>query len=206
MIWGNKKMKKKMNKWKVAFLTLFGILLVGIIALAALIFMPVEDDRIPTANEKISGSEVRIQATAKDFENLANQFIYDATEGTTMPTKMYVDQSSITIVSRVDALGMSVPVTMEFDPTVDANGNLLLHQTSIGVGMLDIPTSTALKLVKNSGKLPNFISIQPSKEQAYIDLNAINIPITDQTTAHLAATKFDLAKDDIELTVTLPAR
>lgn len=199
-------MKKKMNKWKIAFLTLFGIILLGVIALAALIFMPVEDDRLPTATDKISGSEVKIQATAKDFENLANQFIYDATESTTMPTKMYVDQSSITIVSRVDALGMSVPVTMEFDPTVDERGNLLLHQTSVGVGMLDIPTSTALKLVKNSGKLPNFISIQPSKEQAYIDLSAINIPITNQTTAHLTATKFDLAKDDIELTVTLPAR
>ncbi|WP_010285973.1 YpmS family protein [Kurthia massiliensis] len=193
-----------MNKWKIAFFTLLALIVIGFIALFIMITSKPEDQAIPTNFKSITGSEVTVQATADDFETLANHFISDATQDTQMPVKMYVDQD-ITLTSKVSVLGATLPVTMDFDPEIDKNGNLMLELSNIAVGILDIPTKTALKLVKDTGKLPNFITIQPNDNQAYINLNEINVPVSEGTNAHLRATKFDLTKDEIELKVIIPS-
>lgn len=192
------------NKWKIAFFGLLALMVIAAVALFIVVTSKTDDQAIPKNFKSITGSEVTVKATADDFETLANHFISDATEDTQLPVKMYVDKD-ITLTSKVSVLGATLPVTMDFDPEIDQHGNLSLKLTNIAVGMLDIPTKTALKLVKDTGKLPNFITIQPNDNQAYINLNAINIPVSEGTKAHLRATKFDLEEDEIELKVIIPS-
>lgn len=192
------------NKWKIAFFTLLALIVIAAVSLFIVVTSKTDDQPIPKNFKSITGSEITVKATADDFETLANHFISDATEDTQLPVKMYVDRD-ITLTSKVSVLGATLPVTMDFDPEIDKHGNLSLKLTSIAVGMLDIPTKTALKLVKDTGKLPNFITIQPNENQAYINLNEINVPVSEGTNAHLRATKFDLEKDQIELKVIIPS-
>lgn len=193
------------NKWKVAFFGLLALIIMAFVALFVVVTSSSEDQAIPKNLTQIDGSEVTVNATANDFETLANHFISDATADTQMPMKMFVDKD-ITLTSKVSVLGATLPVTMDFEPSIDDKGNLILEQTSIEIGRLNIPPTTALKLVKDSGKLPDFITIQPSKNQAYINLNAIRIPISKKVDAHLRATKFDLTNDEIELKVIIPSK
>lgn len=193
------------NKWKLAFFTLLALIIIALVVLFVMVTSSNEDQAIPTNLNQINGSEVTVKATADDFETLANHFISDATADTQMPMKMFVDKD-ITLTSKVSVLGATLPVTMDFDPSIDDKGNLILKQTSIAIGRLDIPTQTALKLVKDSGKLPDFITIQPSENQAYINLNAIEVPVSKGTDAYVRATKFDLNNDEIELKVIIPSK
>lgn len=191
-----------MNKWKVLFLALLTIVVLGIVSIFVLVFTGNTDMKKPTPTAH-KGNEFSISTKPQDFENLANKFIFDATEGSKVQVEMAIDDD-VKITSNVDALGVNIPITLDFDPEIDEHGNLLLHQTNVSVGKLNIPAQTALKLVRDSADLPDFLTIQPSEKTAYIDLTAIDIPLGDLAEGHIKAKTFDLKNDNIELQLIIP--
>lgn len=191
-----------MNKWKISFFTLLAIVVLGLIAAVVLVFSGNTNMPKPTAQTH-EGDHFTMETTPKAFQNVANTLVADAMEGSPLQASLLIDDD-VKIKSNIKALGVTVPVTLGFDPEIDDAGNLLLHQSSVTVGLLDLPAQTALKLVRDSGQLPEWITIQPSEKTAYIDLSAIEIPINSTDKAFVKAKKFDLTSNEIELDVIVP--
>jgi uncharacterized protein YpmS len=82
---------------------------------------------------------------------------------------------------------------------VQEDGNLLLVQKSVEVGMLDIPPESALKLLRDSVNLPKFMDVLPAEEQVLLKLT--EIPLDGGISVQ--ATSFNLEEDDIRLRVTI---
>ncbi|GEK34178.1 YpmS family protein [Kurthia sibirica] len=189
------------NKWKVAFISLATAVLVILILVTTLLFSGGKNMAKPEPKVH-NGSVVTITTKPIDFEKMANKMIGNATNGSALQAYIKVDDD-VKIKSNVEALGVNVPITLDFEPEVDDQGNIILHQTNVTVGLLDLPAQAALKLLRDSNKLPDWITVQPSDKTAYMDLSAVELPIGSEN-AHLQAKEFDLTNNKIVLDIIVP--
>ncbi|WP_150284608.1 YpmS family protein [Rummeliibacillus sp. TYF-LIM-RU47] len=193
-----------MNKWKIAFLLLLTLVIVAIVSFFYLITRPIDTTPNPTVKQLPNGSHLEVQTTKKDFENMANRLIESSMKTSKIPVTMEVDQD-VTLNSTLTVFEMELPITMTFEPSLE-EGNLLLKQKTVEVGMLDIPPNTALKLLKDSVDLPSWMVIQPKEEQIYFNLTDIDIPLGENLIGHVQAKEFNLDKNRIILDVIIPTK
>ncbi|KOO48836.1 YpmS family protein [Viridibacillus arvi] len=190
-----------MNKWKIAFFFLIALMLSVIIGLFVFITKPATDTPIPETTAMPDGSKLSVQTTPADFEAIANKYIQDAMKSKSIPVHMYINEE-VSLVSELSVFGMELPITMKFDPTIDEGGNLILKQTNVEVGMLNIPPSTALKLLNDSVDLPSWMVIRPNKEEVYMGLTEIAV----LSGSRMQAKEFNLKEGKIILEVTVPVQ
>lgn len=191
-----------MNKWKVSFFTLLLVIVIAVVAVIVLVFSGNTDMAKPTPKNN-EGNRVAVTTTPAEFESMANSLIEDAMDGSALQAQLVINED-VKLKSNVTVLGVTVPITLDFDPEIDESGNLLLHQKNVTVGMLDLPAETALKLVRDSGQLPEWLTIQPSEKTAYIDLTSIDLPIGSMGEANMEAKSFDLENKKIVLDIIIP--
>ncbi|WOV88981.1 YpmS family protein [Sporosarcina oncorhynchi] len=189
-----------MNRWKIAFLGLVGLIIAGIVALVIFIESPGDSDPLPiTERYSGNGSVLSVKASRDDLEGLANTYIGKAMKGEQLPVMMRIEDDVI-LHSELIAFSFKVPINMHFDPVVLADGNLLLKQTSMEIGPLDIPPETVLKLLRDSIKLPEWMVVRPKEEEIFINL--AELPVSGNL--HVRAKTLNLAEDDIVFEVTIP--
>ena len=149
-----------------------------------------------------NGSHLKVETTPKEFEHMANQLIANSMKTSKIPVQMYVNHE-VTLQSTLTVFEMELPIVMTFEPSIE-KGNLLLKQKTVEVGMLDIPPNSALKLLKDSVDLPKWMIIQPDKEQIYLNLTEMDIPIGENLKARVEAKEFNLKENRIILDVVIP--
>lgn len=90
-----------------------------------------------------------------------------------------------------------VDFTMDFEPQVLDNGNLILKEESIKLGALKLPGEKILEFIKGSTKLPPWVEINDNEETILVKLTEYKF----QDQLFLKAESFDLEKDDIRFKV-----
>jgi uncharacterized protein YpmS len=189
-----------MNRWKIAFFTLAGLVAAAIAYLIFLIGTPTESDPLPEVEiNQPSSNYLTVRATKEDFEGIANSYIRKARRGDPLPVEMKIDDD-IVLATELTVFGYTVPFNMHFDPVVQQDGNLILKQSSVEVGNLNIAPSTVLTLLKESVKLPPWMIVRPKEEELFINLSAI--PVSGNL--RVKAKTFNLAKDEIILEILIP--
>ncbi|MBU9674810.1 YpmS family protein [Planococcus sp. CP5-4] len=189
-----------MKKWRFAFLVLLVLNLVAVIGFFLFITTPSDNFRAYQAESSPppEGNTVVVNATKADFEGIANTYIAEAMEGQPIPLRLAVTDH-VSLSTELTIFGVTLPILLTFDPVVLPDGNLLLEQRSVEVGQLDIPPESALKLLRDSVDLPEFMEVMPKEEEVL--LNLTEIPINGGVSVRAAS--FDLEEDDIRLLVTI---
>lgn len=183
-----------MNKWKVAFFTLAGSILLAVVYLFYLATAPTDEVSRPVS-EKAEGNVLLVQTTADEFEAIAKQYLADEIDKTPLPVEIEINEK-IQLFSTLTVFGVDVPISMDFDPIVE-DGNIVLKQTEVNVGKVNIPPKNVLKLMRDSIKFPSWITVIPNDEEIYVDLSRINIA----SGSRVRAKEIDLANDKILLEV-----
>lgn len=186
-----------MNKWKVAFFVLAGVI---IMALVSLVYFATADIEQASPREPIAieGNILTVETTAKEFEAIAKQYLTDAMNKSPVPVELVVDDK-IYLYSTLTLFNFEVPIQMDFSPVV-SDGNIVLEQDAVHVGNINIPPGMVLKLMADSVDFPSWITVQPNDEQIYVDLSRINIA----SGSRVRAQEIDLANDKIVLQVVIP--
>ena len=189
-----------MKKWRLAFFVLVVLNLLAIIGLLLFITTPSDDFKAYQAESSppSEGNTVVVNTTKANFEGIANTYIADAMEGQPIPLRLSVTDN-VSLSTELTVFGVTLPILLTFDPVVLPDGNLLLEQRSVEVGQLDIPPESALKLLRDSVDLPEFMEVMPKDEEVLLSLT--DIPINGGVSVR--ATSFDLEEDDIRLLVTI---
>lgn len=182
-----------MNKWKVAFFMLAGAVVFAVAGLLYLIFSPVEEVVKPKGNE-VTGSVVALETTVEEFEAIARHYVGPSLKNSPMPVDFAMDED-IQLFSTFTIFTVEVPITMNFEPIVESNGNITLQQTTMNVGKLNIPPSTVLKLLNDSVEFPDWITVNANDAQIYVDLSRINIA----NGSRVRAKEIDMKHDKIVL-------
>lgn len=183
-----------MKKWKILFIALLGINVLGAILIIAFIFQPV-DKVNPTPSEKVEGdAELTILAKKADLNVLIDKYLKKEFKNQPLNYKI-----TLTDVVRVDGtiqvFGDDINIRMTFDPIVQKNGDIVLEQQSLSVGKLQLPVRTVLRYVNNNFALPEWVTIDPKNESVYVALQQMKLESDFAVTVQ----KFDLKNDDIRV-------
>ena len=187
-----------LNKWKIAFFTLAGAIILVIALLVYLVTVPAEEVEILNPKQ-MEGNVITVQTTAKEFEAITKQYLSNVLDKSPLPVEIEMEEQ-IRLVSTLTIFSVDVPITMNFEPIVE-EGNIVLKQTSVNVGKLNIPPQTVLKLMKDSIEFPSWITVNPNDEEIYVDLSRINIA----SGSRVRAKEIDLRNDHIVLEVIVPS-
>lgn len=188
-----------MKFWKSAFFILAGLVAA---ALAGLIILISGTSASPPLPEKeldnTDGYSLELNTSRENFEGMANMYIRKAIKGA-LPIELEVNED-ILLTSELTVFSYTLPLAVHFDPIVQEDGNLILKQSSMELGHLNIPPSTVLKLLKNSVELPSWMIVRPKEEEIFIDLD--DLPVSGD--ARVKAKYVNLAEDEIILEVFIP--
>lgn len=191
-----------MKLWRLAFFISLSLNLLAVIAFFMIITIPAKGHNLTASEaspiEAGSGNSLIINVTKADFEGLANTYIQREMKNSPVPLALAVN-GDVSLSSELEIFSVPLPILLRFDPVVQPDGDLLLVQKSVEVGLLDIPPESALKLLRDSVDLPDFMSVSPKDETVLLELSEIPI---DNGVA-IRATSFNLEEDDIRLKVTI---
>ncbi|ALS78576.1 hypothetical protein AUO94_07835 [Planococcus kocurii] len=189
-----------MKKWRVAFFVLLAINVLALVGVVLFVTTPSKDFTSYEAlkNTSTEGNTVVVNATKADFEGIANTYIQEAMKDQPIPLALSVDDD-VSISTELTVFSVTLPILMKFEPLVQEDGNLLLEQKSVEVGMLDIPPEAALKLLRDSVELPEFMEVMPADEEVLLKLT--DIPLDGGISVRAAS--FNLEEDNIRLLVTI---
>lgn len=191
-----------MNKWKVAFFALAGTVLFAILLVVFLATRPVDGVNVAksSAGESESkGNVLVVQTTTKELESISKKYLKDAAKGSPLPLDFTIGDD-IQLRSTLTVFYTEIPISMNFEPIVDDKGNIILKQTGMNVGLLNIPPETTMKIMRDSVEFPSWITVNPNKAEIYIDLSRINIA----SGSRVRAKELDLPKDKILLEIIVP--
>lgn len=191
-----------MNKWKIAFFTLSGTVLFAIIFVVYLATRTVDDVNLAkgSENHESEGNVLVVQTTTKEFESISKKYLKDAAMGSPLPIDFTVGDD-IQLKSELTVFYTDIPITMNFEPIVDESGNIILKQTGMNVGLLNIPPETTMKIMRDTVEFPSWITVNPNKAEIYVDLSRVNIA----SGSRVRAKELDLPNDKILLEIIVPA-
>ncbi len=189
-----------MKKWKLAFILLLVLNMLVVIGMTLYLSTPSKDYISYQAAKSgaAAGNTVVVNTTKADFEGIANTYIQEAMKDQPIPLSLSVTDD-VSISTELSIFSVTLPILMKFEPLVQEDGNLLLEQKSVEVGMLDIPPESALKLLRDSVDLPEFMEVTPADEEVLLKLTEISL----DDGISVRATSFNLKEDDIRLLVTI---
>lgn len=191
-----------MNKWKVAFFMLASAIIIAIGFIIYWATSPLEDPPIPSTTKienPSNESTLLVETTAKDFEKLAMKYLGGELNQTEFPVE-FVINDQIQLFSELVIFGVSVPISMDFEPVVGEDGNISLKQKKVNVGSFNIPPTTVLRLMRDAIDFPEWVTIRPDAEEIFVDLSNLSVAEGSK----VKAKEIDLANDRILLEVTVP--
>jgi len=191
-----------MNKWKIAFFALAGTVLFAILLVVYLATKPIDGVIVAKSSEgesEVKGNVLVVQTTTKELESISKKYLKDAAKGSPLPLDFTIG-NDIQLRSKLTVFYTEIPITMNFDPIVDDKGNIILKQTGMNVGLLNIPPETTMKIMRDSVEFPSWITVDPNKAEIYIDLSRINIA----SGSRIRAKELNLPKDKILLEIIVP--
>ncbi|KGP74065.1 YpmS family protein [Pontibacillus yanchengensis] len=190
----------KVNKWKWLF-WLLAIINVGVIAwLVFLVYVPSNTTTIPE-DDPIQGkqAEFTLQSTTNNINEIINSYLIELSKGE--PLKYSVSlEDSVELRGTIIAFEKEIPLTMKFEPKVQQNGDLMLEQTSITLGRLQLPNRKVLDYIRDNYPMPDWVIVNPDEESIYVAFTKIKAKYG----LKVKAKAFDLEKNQIAFKVTVP--
>ncbi|HZG59262.1 MAG TPA: YpmS family protein [Anoxybacillus sp.] len=194
-------MDKTTMKWKTLFFLLLGANIVIISTLLFFILQPSDEvkkiEAVPNANV----AELTVHSSKEHLNLIINDYIKKKTKNHPLQYEIRLTDR-VHLKSKIPLFGREVDFLVTFEPKVVDNGNLKLVHPEMTLGELRLPVNYILKYLQKNASLPEGVVIHPTKSFIYVHLNEINL----NNGYRIQAKKFDLANDEIVLTLLVPIR
>lgn len=196
-----KDVQTPMNRWKIAFLVLVGI----IIASLAFIFVRITQVRepnykpVPELVAKEGTPVIAIQSNKKQVNALIDFFLSDFQKDSDITYKFYLENEAM-LNGTFEVLGYPIEFNLYFDPFVMNDGNVQLKAKSLSIGTLGLPIKEILKFVQRDYKLPSWVEVNPDDSTILLRLDQFRM----QNGLFIRAEKINLVDDDIRMNIYLP--
>ena len=176
--------------WKWLFLGLLALNLALVSVVTYRIMTPVETTSsvsLPIGKYSMTKDELDAALTgfAQDYSTDKMRF------------KVKVTNSKIVFESSYKVLGHPVPLYVYFTPVVSESGAIVLHVSELSAGTLKLPVSDALKMIKRSTNLPDYIAIDSKKGKVTLNIQSMK----NEKGIIARAQSLDLVNDRIEFDI-----
>lgn len=190
---------KSINKWKIAFIILVGIIL----GLFIFLFIRINAERepnLPVVLDEIKQSEssFQVELNKSQANAIVNDFLTDFQKDSSIKYDFILEKQALLIGNFV-FLDEKVKFYLYFTPSLENNGDVMLKATSVSIGELGLPKSELLQYVQNNYEVPDWVEVRASE-------NSIILHLSQFETAggmRITANEIDLIDDEIIFTVSL---
>ena len=179
--------------WKWLFLGLLALNLALVSVVAYRIMTPVET----TSSVSLPKGATKIGKYSMTREELALTGFAQDYSTDKMRFKVKVTNSKIVFESSYKVLGHPVPLYVYFTPVVSESGAIVLHVSELSAGTLKLPVSNALKMIKRSTNLPDYIAIDSKKGKVTLNIQSMK----NEKGITARALSLDLVNDRIEFDI-----
>jgi uncharacterized protein YpmS len=186
------------NVWKIAFLTLCGIVVLVFIILFVLFqryFPEVDESHFVQKQRTTEEATFVIQTNKERLNTLIASKIKQAPSDISYMVELL--DKNVQFRSSFQVLGQEIPVTINFKPIVVQNGDLLLEVETFSVGMLNLPVDQVLKFITNWIEMEDWIVTYPSER--IVEVKVTELRIDKNASMRFRFLTFDLEQNNIEL-------
>lgn len=189
------------NKWKAGF---FAILIFNgaiLLFLLLLIFWPVSKNEFPqsTVIDEQASSEFYIQTTKQNLNNLVNAYVEKLLEGSEHHYRILLEDD-VHLMGELPVFSSTVPLSVRFEPIEQANGDLVLQQKSISVGLLELPNKKIMEYMDRFLPMPDWVTIDPDSQEIYVAVTDMEL----QGNFDVAVQHMDLEANNITMKLVVP--
>lgn len=194
--------KKKINPWKVAFISLVAVLIGGVWFLAMRINQPREDESNLVKTEMVAGeSIVTINTQKEQLNQLIDHFLNEFLENSEVKYDFYLKNEAL-LTGEFAFFDHPLQFYLYFDPYVMEDGNVLLKAKSLSLGSLNLPISDLLGMIKRSYEFPEWVEVNTEEKTITLKLNEFKMA----TGLFIRAEKINLIDDEIRFSLYYPEK
>lgn len=191
----------KKNKWKWAFIVLVLLNVSVLLIIAVLIFWPVEQTKVPTTEHQTTqeSSEFIIRTTKKNLNELINAYMYEYLKNSKHKYSVSLEED-VQLVGELPVFSTTVPVSIRFEPLVQDNGDVVLKQKSITLGLLELPNKKVMEYMSKHLPVPQWVTINPDEEEIYVAVTQMDI----KSNFHVSVEHMDLDANNLSFKLKVP--
>ncbi|WP_407270266.1 YpmS family protein [Radiobacillus sp. PE A8.2] len=189
------------HKWKLLFFSLLSINIGIIVIICLLLFLPSATVEFPEQQdiENVAGAEFTVQSSKQNVGELVNGYLDKLLKDNDGKYTVHLDED-VELTGVVKAFQIEIPFSIRLEPIVQENGDLILRQKEISLGLLHLPNEQVLRYLKNNLPTPEWVTIDPNKEDIYMAITQMEV----KSNFKVKVQQFDLENDDISFRIKVP--
>lgn len=193
------KTKKKQN-WRSLFFLLLGLNVVFLLIFLFILFWPLPSPNINISTHEgfESRAEFNIQSSKQDINQIVNDYLDEVMRGNNIQLSLNIDED-VHLFGSITAFGTDVPISIKMDPIVQENGDLVLKQNEMSLGLLNLPRDRMIHYIGAQMDAPDWLYFDSANEQIYIAVTEIN----RDGQFHMSVKDIDLSKDIIDFNINI---
>lgn len=163
-------------RWRKLFFSLLILNILVLVTIIALVFWPVDSTEINYKDQVTSqdSSEFVVRTTKKNLNELVNAYIEKLTEGTKHSYRIELDED-VHLLGELPVFSTTVPLSVHLVPFVQDNGDVILKQKSISVGLLQLPNKKIMEYMEKFLPMPKWVTIDAKEEEIYVAVTDMDI-------------------------------
>ncbi|MBU5466007.1 YpmS family protein [Virgibacillus sp. MSJ-26] len=191
---------KKMS-WKRLFYILLTVNVAVVIVLFALIFWPVPEKDLPKQTETTEqrSSEFVIRTTKENLNELMNAYLSEWLKNTDHQYRVSLEDD-VHLIGELPVFSSTVPLSVHLEPIVQDNGDVVLKQKSISLGLLELPNKKIMEYIDKYLPMPDWVIVNPSEEEVYVAVTEMDI----RSNFEVAIEHIDLEVNNLALKIKVP--
>lgn len=189
------------NKWKKLFIGLLILNITIILTLVVLLNIPAKETKItsePTINDDLT-SVLSVESNKDNLNELIKAYLNETLEESKYKYDVYLDEV-VHLEGELPVFSTSIPLYIKLQPNVQENGDIILKQKSIKLGLLRLPNEKILEYVEKYLPLPEWVTIDAKNEDIYVKVTEMDL----ENDFGVEVRDFDLEKDKIRLDFIVP--
>ncbi|WP_090870923.1 YpmS family protein [Oceanobacillus limi] len=192
----------KNRNWRQLFFILLtcNLLIFGV--LITLIFWPVKEVKElaePKEENSQKSSEFIIRTTKKNLNELVNAYLDEMLKNTNHQYSIVLEDD-VHLLGELPAFSTTVPLSVHLEPIVQDNGDVVLKQRSISIGLLQLPNQKIMEYMKKYLPTPEWVVINPKDEEIYVAVTEMDI----RSNFHVSVEHIDLGANNLAFKLKVP--
>lgn len=194
--------KRTINKkWKSLFYILLTINIIVFSTIAILIFWPVSKTEDPAVvdHSDEEGSEFIVRTTKENLNELVNAYMDKFLHDTKHQYSISLEDD-VHLQGELPAFSSTVPLSVHLEPIVQDNGDVILKQKSISIGLLELPNKKIMEYIKKYLPMPEWVTVNPEKEEIYVAVTQMDI----KSNFKVGIERIDLEANNLAFKIKVP--
>lgn len=193
--------KQKHGKWQRLFYSLLFINIAVFLTITTLLFWPVSSSTTTeeTNDELLASSEFTVRTTKDNLNDLVNAYIDKFLHNTNHHYRVSLEED-VHLLGELPVFSTTVPLSIHLEPLVQENGDIILKQKSISIGLLQLPNKKIMEYIKKYLPMPDWVMVNPKKEEVYVAVSNMDIKSNFQVSVE----HFDLEANNLAFKFNVP--